>query len=86
MRFILFIVTMAACAMALGYGLLGTSATSSILGAVWTLIAVVAAGFRGVLDALRARGGFSSEPRGEPGDHGGARMPSWLSGADAGQK
>lgn len=85
MRAILFIVTVAACVMGLGYGVLGTSATSGILGAVWTLIAVVAAGFRGVLDALHARAGAGSEPRGEPGDRGGARMPSWLSG-DAGSK
>jgi hypothetical protein len=71
--------------MALGYGLLGSSATSSILGAVWTLVAVVAAGFRGVLDAMSAQRA-GSEPSGEPGDRGGVRMPSWLSGSDARQK
>lgn len=86
MRFILFIACMAACAMALGYGVLGSSATSSVLGAVWTLVAVVAAGFRGVLDALHGRSGFSPQPSREPGDRGVSRVGSWLSSSDAGQK
>ncbi|RZL38723.1 MAG: hypothetical protein EOP35_05125 [Rubrivivax sp.] len=78
MRTVLFIVTMAACAMGLGYGVLGTGPISSVLAAIWTLIAVVAIVGRGVLDAMLTRDGAGADPSGEPGDRGGARMPGWL--------
>lgn len=78
MRFIMLIVFVAACLFATAYGVFGTSAASSVLGAIWTLIAVVALIGRGVLDALHRLGGVPAEPGREPGDRGGAGMPSWL--------
>ncbi|WP_457425621.1 hypothetical protein [Roseateles sp. P5_E7] len=77
MRFALFLIFLVACAMGAGYGLFGNTAVASVLCAIWLLMAVVALVGRGVIDALRVRDG-SSEPRGEPGDRGGAVMPSWL--------
>lgn len=55
MRVAMFITFVIACLLALANGLLGTGASSSVLGAIWSLVAVVAMGFRAVLDALHKR-------------------------------
>ncbi|MFG6413824.1 hypothetical protein ACG02S_07910 [Roseateles sp. DC23W] len=80
MRFVLFLTFLAACSMAVIYGLFATGPYSAVLGALWTLIALVAGIGRAVLDALRPQG---DQPQHEGG--GGAKMPAWLDGG-TGQK
>jgi hypothetical protein len=77
MRTILFPVFLVAFAMAIGYGLFATGPLASVLGAIWTLIAVVAMVGRGILDALH-RNEAGAQPSGEPGDRGGVQLPGWL--------
>ncbi len=74
MRFGLFLAFVISCVLAVVHGMLGESATSAILGAIWTLIAVVAMGFRAVLDALRVRAA-ADEPAPPQGP-----IARWLAG------
>lgn len=88
MRFVLFLVFLVACALALGYGVLGLSDMSRVLSALWVLIAVVALVGRGVLDALqRVQRGAEPPPSSGYSGGGGVKMPSWLEGTGSpGQK
>lgn len=76
MRVAMFITFVVACLLAVLNGLLSSGALAPVLGAIWSLVAVVAMGFRAVLDALHRR-----EHSGMPAegvDRGGVRMPGWL--------
>lgn len=75
MRFALFIAFIISCLMAIAFGVFGNTTASSVLGAIWSLVAVVAMGFRGVLDALRARERGAVPATGEP-----ASKRGWFGG------
>ncbi len=78
MRLILFPVFLLACLITLAYAFVISTPLAPVLCAIWALIALVALVGRAVLDALHRLAGGHAEPRGEPGDRGGAYMPPGI--------